>query len=303
MLNDELKNDESFIQNIKDEKIILFTNARDEKNMKEWVAHHLLLGFDEIYIYDHKSIIPLSGQFDNFNKDNKKVFVKRVDVEGPIKNRFIIKAAETARIVKADWMLYLDSDEFLVINNNNIKNVKELMKIYKNADSVSFNWLIFGSNYHKNEPDGLIIDNYTRSQSTLNEHLKTFIRPNQFLKPNPHRSEIINPDKAFHSNGTNLNKVRPIYKENKHFINRIKYNLSLAYIAHYYIQSEETYLNRKIKLPRDDLGIYRNPNITISNIEITNNHNIHSEFNDIVNTSVRDKYSENIKKYLLFIGY
>jgi hypothetical protein len=40
-------------------KTMLFTNARDEKNMKEWVAHHLLLGFDLIYIFDHKSKIPL----------------------------------------------------------------------------------------------------------------------------------------------------------------------------------------------------------------------------------------------------
>ena len=31
-------------------KVILFTNARDELKLKEWVAHHLLLGFDFIYI-------------------------------------------------------------------------------------------------------------------------------------------------------------------------------------------------------------------------------------------------------------
>jgi len=284
-------------------KIILFTNSRDEKNMKEWVAHHLLIGFDEIYIYDHKSIIPLTGQFDNFNKEYEKVFVKRCELDGAIKDILIKKAAETAIILKADWMIYLDADEFFVINADKINNIKELLKIYKNADSVSFNWLVFGSNYHKNEPLGLIIDNYTRSEIKLNEHLKTFIRPNQFLIPNAHRSEIINPDKAFHGNGTNLNRVRPIYKENKHFINPIDYNLSLAYIAHYCIQSEETYLNRKIKLPRDDRGVFRDKNVTISNIKITNEHNIHSEFNDIINTSVRDKYSENIKNYLSSIEY
>ena len=31
-------------------QVILFCNARDEKHLREWVAHHLLLGFDKIII-------------------------------------------------------------------------------------------------------------------------------------------------------------------------------------------------------------------------------------------------------------
>jgi hypothetical protein len=31
---------------------ILFTNARDEKHIKEWIAHHLNLGFNQIQIYN-----------------------------------------------------------------------------------------------------------------------------------------------------------------------------------------------------------------------------------------------------------
>jgi hypothetical protein len=56
-------NDRNSVNNI-----ILFTNARDEKNIKEWVAHHLLLGFDLIYIFDHKSIKPLSVELKCFKK-------------------------------------------------------------------------------------------------------------------------------------------------------------------------------------------------------------------------------------------
>ena len=37
----------------KKKQFVLFTNARDESNLKEWCAHHLLLGFDCIYIFDH----------------------------------------------------------------------------------------------------------------------------------------------------------------------------------------------------------------------------------------------------------
>jgi hypothetical protein len=32
-------------------KVALFTNARDESHIKEWAAHHLLIGFDYIIIF------------------------------------------------------------------------------------------------------------------------------------------------------------------------------------------------------------------------------------------------------------
>lgn len=35
-------------------KIGIFCNARDEKNIKEWAANHLLIGFDSVVIFDHK---------------------------------------------------------------------------------------------------------------------------------------------------------------------------------------------------------------------------------------------------------
>jgi hypothetical protein len=96
-------------------KVILFTNARDEPNMKEWVTHHLLLGFDVIYVFDHKSIKPLNDELQIFNKDGLRVYVERCELEGGIKDILITRAAELAQKMNFDWMLYLDADEFLVI--------------------------------------------------------------------------------------------------------------------------------------------------------------------------------------------
>jgi hypothetical protein len=268
-------------------KTILFTNARDEKNMYEWVAHHLLLGFDFIYIFDHKSIVPLTGQFAKFNKDFQKVFVYRSEENGPVKFKFIEFAAKISKSLNVDWFLYLDADEFLVINSDKVTSVKEFLSYYNYADSISINWLLFGSNYHVDQPFGLLIDNFTRSDDKLDEHLKTFLRPSAFLNPNPHRSDIKNPNKAYHANGINLNKVVPVYKCNKHYINPIKFNETKVFIAHYIFQSEEIYKNRKLKIPRDDNFEYREDNI-----------NIHLMHNAVVNTIVKDKYSEKIKEYL-----
>lgn len=280
-------------------KVILFTNARDEPNMKEWVTHHLLLGFDVIYIFDHKSIKPLNDELKIFNKDGLRVYVERCELEGGIKDILITRAAELAQKMNFDWMLYLDADEFLVINNDKITNVNQLLSYYPYADSVSFNWLVFGTNNHIKEPSGLIIDNYTRSQANLNDHLKTFFKPKEFLSPNAHRSEVKNKNKIYHGNGRPLSSINPPFKMNRHYINPIDFNKAQVFIAHYYVQSEETYYNRKLKLPRDDWGTYRDKTKTLDSNDISN---IHNEYNDVVNTLVKDKYSKNIKSFLASIS-
>lgn len=279
-------------------KVILFTNARDELKLKEWVAHHLLLGFDFIYIFDHKSKIPLKEQFLDFNKDKFQVYVERCELDGAIKDKLISTAVNIAKKNNFEWMLYLDADEFLVINNDSVTNVKQLLSYYSYADSISCNWLLFGTNFHITEPDGLIIDNYTRSEPTLNDHLKTFIRPSQFLSPNAHRSLIKDPNKAYHVNGKQLNKITPPFKGNQHYINPIEFEKAQVYIAHYYVQSEETYNKRKLSLPRDDWGSFRDKKLTLLGFPITENYNIHSEFNSTINTLVTRKYSQKIKNFL-----
>jgi hypothetical protein len=273
----------------KTEKIVLYVNVRDEKNLKEWVAHHLLIGFDEIYICDHKSIVHLKGQFDNFNKNGNRVFVNRCEMDGPIKDFLITCAAKHAKQINADWMLYLDADEFFVFNTDSISNVKDLMKKYKDYDLVAFSWLMFGSNGHEKEPEGFIIDNYTKSELILCNHIKSFLRPNKFLKANAHKCDVIDPSKAIHANSCLLNPKSVL------FDNPINYYDSFAYIAHYYVQSKETYLRRKLTLPRDDDGTSK---------ENANRQEFYSleYLNEIENYTIKNKYSEQIKKYLESIG-
>jgi hypothetical protein len=264
--------------------------------MYEWVAHHLLLGFDSIFIYDHKSIIPLQGQFDNFNKNGVKVFVKRCELDGPIKCELITRAVSTAQNINSDWMIYLDADEFLVINSDKINNVKDLLNLYPEADSVSFNWLMFGSNGHDKEPEGFIIDNYTKCELKLCNHMKSFFRPSQFLKSNPHRCDIKNERRSFHGSKKIIPNDRVI------FDNPIEYYKSIAYFAHYYVQSKETWLRRKLTLPRDDNGNLRDKTLTIMNTPISDDYNMHNDYCDVENLSIKNKYSNNIKKYLKSIG-
>lgn len=266
-------------------RVALFANARDELNIKEWAAHHLLIGFDFVVIFDHKSKIPLQKVFENFDKRVKVFNASKLNAKG-VKMELMNFAAFLAKKHKIDWMIYLDADEFLILNKKFI-GVKHFLNHYSYAHSIGINWLIFGSNNLKDEPEGLILENYTKSQLNVNNHVKSFVRPTKIVNAtNPHFYNTKNRDKMY---GINGNVIKGIPAFNK--LNNVPYCNVNAYIAHYVNQSEETFRRRKGLLPRDDTGTNRN----ISEDEIKN---LHKSYNDVDNLEPKDRYSENVKKFL-----
>jgi len=257
-------------------RTILFTNARDEKNMKEWVTHHLLLRFDIIYIFDHKSKIPLKNEFHNFSK---RVIIERIEMNNPVKLPLMTRAVKIAKRLGVDWMLYLDADEFLVLNH--FMGVRHLLRNYNFAHSLGINWLMFGSSYHKKDPSGLLIENYTKSVQTIDQHVKTFVRPEYVTSvTNPHYFNVIFPNKMFSINMKNMaNTPFNVWP--------IDYKDAPAFIAHYVHQSEESYINRKLKLPMDSHSSFRGID-----------QHMHKHYNDVDNFLVRNKYAERVRHFL-----
>ena len=264
-------------------KVALFTNARNEKHIKEWATHHLLIGFDMIFIFDHKSNVPLSNRFQNFDKRVNIINVSYLNL--PIKFTLMKVACEIAKKQKFDWMLYLDCDEFLILNKQFV-GVKHFLNHYNHTHSLGVNWLMFGSNNLVKDPDSTIFENYTKSDLLLNDHVKSFVRPYEVLNVvNPHYYVI-------------QNKLKMYGINNKILIDSLTFNhlpipfyASPAYIAHYVTQSEETYIKRKGQLPADDTGIMRSVNIS----DVSH---IHSVYNETDNFQPKTKYSENINKFL-----
>jgi len=266
----------------KTEKVVLFANARDEKHIREWAAHHLLLGFDKIIIYDHKSIVPLKEVFKNFDK---RVFI--IDAskhEGPVKIFLMNYSVGIAKKLKVDWMIYLDADEFIIFNDANM-NVKSFLDNYNHAHSLAINWLMFGSNYLINDPDGLILENYTKSELLMNEHVKSFVRPNEIIQAsNPHFYHI---KKNVHMYDILSRRIKEPYAKNSMNLNF--YQIT-AYIAHYITQCEESFIQRKCR-PTDDTGGIKN---TIDN----NFNDLHNKHNSYDNYHPKNTYTNKIKDFL-----
>lgn len=256
---------------------ILFTNARDEPNISEWVAHHLLLGFDKVIVFDHLSKVPISSSIrTNFNG---KLSIIRVDGIGNIKLRLMQNALDIAAKNNYSWMLYLDADEFL--NLNKFNNIKPFLDIFKDADAIGINWLMFGTSGYKEQPKGLITDNFIRSEIRLNNHVKSFIRPSAAVRvENPHYYIIIDKSRYYSGNGTRM-PVGPFNNQPLPFIK------APAYIAHYYTQSEEEHLRRKRRILDDGTS-----NKDAAHPEV------HKIYNNVVNNQLQNKYSQRTKDFL-----
>jgi hypothetical protein len=268
------------ITNRRANKVGLFCNARDESNIREWAAHHLLVGFDLIIIFDHKSTVPLKNVFVNFDK---RVVINEIKTNKQnIKNTLMNCATNIAKNLNLDWFIYLDADEFLILHNK-FKGVKHFLNTYSYGDSVGVNWLMFGSNYLIEEPDGLILENYTRSRANLDRHVKSFVRPQEIINThNPHFYNMINKNRML-GLGFNILQRPQCFNE----LN-IPYSESPAYIAHYVFQSENTYKKRKIDKIGDD-GIKRQDM----------GKDIHNHYNDVINVEPQ-KYVNRVKEFLQY---
>lgn len=270
-------------------KVVLFANARDESHIKEWVAHHLLIGFDNIIIFDHKSMIPLEKEFANFDKRVKIINCGKL--EGNIKIQLMNIAKDIALTLKATWMIYLDIDEYIIINNgDNNKGIKLFLNNFNGIDQLAINWLMYGTSgliktldISKGE---LILDNYTRSDELLCNHVKSFVKPEEIISAtNPHYYNIKNPNKNFGIDGKIFNP--PFHNVS------IPFYKSPIYISHYVYQSENTYIKRKLNIPRDDSGTYR----TDDNIK-----HIHQLYNERDNLLAKKKYSKQVYDFLVYKG-
>jgi len=270
------------MSNIKRPKIGLFMNARDENNLKEWVAHHLLLGFDKIIIFDHKSIVPIKSLFLPYQN---KVEIIECKLDKKIKIKLMNEATKLAREKGIDWFIYLDADEFIILNHKN--KIHPFIDLYKDFDSIGINWVMFGSNNHETSPNGLMMENYTKiDKINLDKHVKTFVKTTQINTcVNPHFYIMKNTNKMI---GIDYKTIVDPYCYHECSLN---IHNAPAYIAHYAIQSKETYLKRKINRVRDDSGNFRD------NLD-TKVNNIHHFFNNCENLIPKQKYSNNIKQFL-----
>ena len=242
--------------------IFLFCNVRDEVSLDEWLAHHLNLGFSRIVVYDHLSKIPVRHQLQASNEKLQKAcgkdWFRRVDIQsytkevntrmeksGGIKNELMKFAIGTAQRARADWMMYLDVDEYLYLDRWD--TIQQMMYYYAHADVVCLNWLMFGTSFHDEQPEGSIVTSFCQCEGELDSHIKQITRPQQVIGcTSPHyyffgKQYILCMDVL-----GNMCDPQTPYQKRPVELTRDSLDTNVpAFIAHYFVQSVQEFTHRK----------------------------------------------------------
>jgi hypothetical protein len=181
-----------------------------------FIEHYISLGFDKIII--------LKADNNKINLGNYYNYVEIYYVEN-LENRLL--PIHTNKVVKYDWVLSIDIDEILLINNNNIKEyINERLEIDKNINIFYFRWGIL-EKYDNSNINNLI--NLTKQYNIYeNDHIKTMAKGNLIKSIwHPHLMELnVKPYIFFE------NKILETNKPNNHPISIVSYKKSILIHLH-----------------------------------------------------------------------
>jgi hypothetical protein len=150
---------------------------KDEREdyLKEWINYHLLIGVDMIYIYDNNS----TPHIKYLLGDMRQVQVFRFESTSPHKHMIAYDDFINKFRYSVTWAAFIDSDEFIVVNDVCHNYLDELLANYVNYGGLGLNWLGFGSNNLIENQSGSQIHAFTRrgEQSLeVNKHIKSIVR-------------------------------------------------------------------------------------------------------------------------------
>lgn len=177
----------------KTDRFVLVATAKNEgPYLLEWVAHHLLLGFDDIII------------FQNDSDDTTDETLKCLQAMGVVNYKYnrsaqpgthqvqaYKRAARQSEYTQADWAMALDLDEFLCIKVGN-GTLRDWTALLPETDIVYVNWRQFGSNGHKTIPTGLTTKSFTLAERSDRLRVgvnpfKSMFRREKFMRPGIHK--------------------------------------------------------------------------------------------------------------------
>ncbi|WP_174408634.1 glycosyltransferase family 92 protein [Desulfovibrio psychrotolerans] len=142
----------------------------EDKNLREWVSYHLMIGFDKIFIFDNGSVNPVRDVLCDYVSTGV-VVVHDLSGSGMQLTAYASFIKEFRALVR--WCAFIDVDEFIVpIQDNDIKDVLDR---YENFGGLGISWKMFGSCGHMKRPDGNVVDAY-KCVIGLDFHIKTIAR-------------------------------------------------------------------------------------------------------------------------------
>jgi hypothetical protein len=138
----------------------LFYNEADY--LKEWIEFHLMVGVDRFYLYDNGSTDGFQSVLDHHVRRNQVVVVPWAPflLKGNTQLlAFAHAACNCSPTVR--WLAFVDIDEFLFSEISD--TIQPILAKFEDFGGLKIPRFEFGPNGHKEKPEGLVIENYTRA--------------------------------------------------------------------------------------------------------------------------------------------
>ena len=196
-----------------DLNFLLIASVKDEGAILwEWVAHHLLCGFTDIVIFQNDSTDGTVETLETLHdagfiryENNTSKYLRETRFWKAHAHRKVTKFKE---YLAADYVLVLDADEFLCLNDP-CTNLSDLVTTLPDVPEIRLNWKLFGSNAQTQLSPQLVTERFTRTENpnricgSLTE-FKTLFKPQGFDQPAIHRPRPFSKEDAPQTNGSGL---------------------------------------------------------------------------------------------------
>ncbi|MBE5948040.1 MAG: hypothetical protein E7261_03315 [Lachnospiraceae bacterium] len=217
--------------------------------MREWIEYHRMVGVKHFYIYDNESVDGLKDILSDYIEHN---IVTYKYWPGPVMQLPAYNDAVDNYKYDAKYMAFIDGDEFLmpvmkhgdrmmllpeVIEYILDKHEKDEFKLDGNCGGIGVVWRTYGTSFHKNRQNGLLIENYNyRAEDTAPFciHIKSICNPRVI-------TGFLNPHAPVYAQGYYCISEKGSYIPSAYFYDS---KCELLRINHYRSKSEEELLEK-----------------------------------------------------------
>lgn len=240
---------------VSEKKVAVCAICRNERSyVEEWISYYKVNGFDDVIIYDNVSddgtselLVALDavGEIKRVHWPRKEGVPPQRDAYGHFINEFAHQY---------DYVLICDLDEFLVIDQGDIKQlISQAESLHDQVGAIAFPWLMFGSGGEELERPGLVIDRFNKCENSVARSVKTLFSTRNTYNMRTHICDLLN--------GVYLDNSLSVAQWDQRMPIKLKKpSAGLARMHHYYTKSKEEWLRRRAQ-PKADRATIEMKNV------------------------------------------
>lgn len=147
--------------------------VKDEARfLPEWIAHHVNLGVEHVFVYDNNSTDGIDVVLAPFVERGLVTYVPwpTVPASPSCEVDFLSRFGHHSR-----WVAFFDADEFLFEARPDA--LSDVLRLHDDRPAIAISWRYFGSAGHETIPHGLITEAFDRADDGCNRHVKVIAKP------------------------------------------------------------------------------------------------------------------------------